>query len=273
MTNEYGEAIPAPGEGRLHVRRAGTGAPVVLLHGAGMDARLWDAVAPDLARHHHVIRYDARGLGRSTPPTTWFSDVTDLRAVLDHCGVERAALVGLSMGGETALDFALAHPERVTSLALVASSLGGHPWPDTPDTAAYGAARRSGDAVEPAALELSVWAALGREAPGGALVERMVTENAERRLVSEAWLPGTQDRDAASRLAEISAPTLVVHGTHDHPEIAVIAGCLVKGVRDAYGEILPGADHYLPLRVPARLTALLLAHLSDAPGGPPGRRR
>ncbi|QNS02420.1 alpha/beta hydrolase [Streptomyces xanthii] len=273
MTNAYGEEIPAPGEGSLHLLRAGTGSPVVLLHGAGMDARLWDAVAPELARHHHVIRYDARGLGRSTPPTTWFSDVTDLSAVLDHCGVERAALVGLSMGGETALDFTLTHPDRVTSLALVASSLGGHIWPDTPDTAAYGAARRSGDAAELAALELSVWAALGREAPGGALIERMVTENAERRLVSEAWLTGTPGHDAASRLAEIDAPALVLHGTHDHPEIAVIADRLTKGIRDAHGETLRAADHYLPLRVPARLAALLLAHLAGPPEGQPGHRR
>lgn len=61
----------------------------MLLHGAGMDSRLWDAIVPELARHHDLIRYDPRGLGRSTPP---------------------AEPVGLSMGGESALDFALAHP-------------------------------------------------------------------------------------------------------------------------------------------------------------------
>ena len=91
-----------------------------------MDSRLWDAIVPELAPHHDLIRYDARGLGRSAPPGKPFSDVEDLRAVLDNFGLDQAALVELSMGGETALDFALAHPDRVTGLALVAASVSGH---------------------------------------------------------------------------------------------------------------------------------------------------
>src|SRR5690242_17574490 len=110
----------------LWTERRGTGAPVVLLHGAGMDSRLWDAVFPALASECDVIRYDARGLGRSASPTGPFSDIGDLRTVLDHFGVERAALVGLSMGGETAIDFTLAHPDRVAALALVGSSVSGY---------------------------------------------------------------------------------------------------------------------------------------------------
>ncbi|MFE0102908.1 alpha/beta fold hydrolase [Streptomyces sp. NPDC059009] len=74
--------IPAPGGGQLWAERGGTGSPVVLLHGAGMDSRLWDAVVPGLSRRHDVIRYDARGLGRSTPPEGPFSDVDD-RSI--HC--------------------------------------------------------------------------------------------------------------------------------------------------------------------------------------------
>ncbi|MGW7249747.1 alpha/beta fold hydrolase [Streptomyces decoyicus] len=117
--------LPAPGGGRLWAERSGTGTPVVLLHGAGMDSRLWDAIVPALARHHDVIRYDARGLGRSTPPDQMFCDIEDLGAVLDYFGLHTAALVGLSMGGETSLDFALAHPERVSALGLVGTSVSG----------------------------------------------------------------------------------------------------------------------------------------------------
>ncbi|MFG2843748.1 alpha/beta fold hydrolase [Kitasatospora sp. NPDC048296] len=101
--------VQTPDGGHLWAERRGAGTPVVLLHGSGMDSRLWDAVVPELSRHHDVIRYDACGLGRSTPPERTFDDVEDLRAVLDHFGLDRAALVGLSMGGETALDFTLAH--------------------------------------------------------------------------------------------------------------------------------------------------------------------
>ncbi|MGG8407224.1 alpha/beta fold hydrolase [Streptomyces sp. 12297] len=253
------------GSGRLWAERDGHGdgtrSPVVLLHGAGMDSRLWDAVVPELARHHDVIRYDARGLGRSTPPDKPFSDVDDLCAVLDHFGLRRAALVGLSMGGETALDFTLAHPERVTALALVGASVSGHVWPQSTELSAYAAARRERSAATLADLELAVWAAMGRTAPGGELIEAMVASNAERRLVSEQHCVVSTGRDAEPHLGEIAVATLVVHGDHDHPEIAAIARRLVTDIPGAHGETIPDADHYLPLRTPERLTRLLLSHL------------
>ncbi len=254
--------VPAPGGGRLWAERTGAGRPVVLLHGSGMDSRLWDAVVPALSRHHDVIRYDARGLGRSAEPEHPFDDVEDLRAVLDHFGLRSAALVGLSMGGETALDFALAHPGRVASLALVGASVSGHDWPPSPETTAYAQARRRGDAAALAELELSVWAAMGRTAPGGELITAMVEENAARRLVSEHFLAGAPERAAEPRLGLITAPTLVVHGDRDHPEIAAIAHRLAADIPGARGHLVPDADHYLPLRTPARLTELLLAHLA-----------
>ncbi|WP_406055573.1 alpha/beta hydrolase [Streptomyces sp. NBC_01077] len=254
--------IPAPGGGRLRAERRGTGGPVVLLHGAGMDARLWDAVVPELVRNHDVVRYDARGLGRSSLPDQPFDDVEDLRAVLDHFGLDRAALVGLSMGGETALDFALAHPGRVSALALVGASVSGHVWPQDPQSSAYDTARRQRDAAALAALELSIWAPLGRTAAGGELIEAMVADNAESRVKSEPFFAHFPDRDAESRLCDIAAPTLVIHGDQDHPEIAAIADRLVAGIPDAHGVVVPDADHYLPLRSPERLVELLLAHLA-----------
>jgi 3-oxoadipate enol-lactonase len=253
-------SIPAPGGGTLWVERQGSGPPVVLLHGAGMDSRLWDAVFPDLARYHAVTRYDARGLGRSSPPEQPHWDVDDLGAVFDHFGIGRAALVGLSMGGETALDFTLAYPERVSTLALIGTSVGGYRWPDTPELAAYTAARRRPDAGRLAELELSIWASMGTATPAGALIAAMVSHNAYRRIVSEG-LARYATTEAVNRLGEIVAPTLIIHGDRDHPEIAAIARLLVREIPGARAETVTGADHYLPLRTPQRLTELLLAHL------------
>lgn len=84
--------VPVSGGGWLWAEHCGTGSPVALLHGAGMDARLWDLTVPALARHHRVVRFDARGLGRSTPPEGPFDDVEDLLAVLDYLGLRQAAL-------------------------------------------------------------------------------------------------------------------------------------------------------------------------------------
>jgi 3-oxoadipate enol-lactonase len=252
--------VTVSGEGSLWAECEGTGHPVVLLHGSGMDSRLWDAVFHPLARRHTVIRYDARGLGRSTTPTEPFRDVEDLRAVLDHLGIRRAALVGLSMGGETSLDFTLAHPERVSALALVGTSVSGHAWPPSAELSAYAMARHARDALRLADLELSIWASMGTAAPGGELIATMVTENARRRTACEHFAV-YPDQDVITRLDQITAPTLVVHGAQDHPEIGTIARQLVNTIPAARLEVVPNADHYLPLRAPAALTDLLLAHL------------
>jgi len=252
------EHVPVPG-GHLWAEKSdGGGAPMVLLHGSLQDSRLWDGVFPELGRHHTVVRYDARGLGRSTPPTAPFSYEDDLLAVLDHFGIERAALVGLSMGGEVALDFTLEHPERVRSLTLVAASASGHDWPQSAELDDYLAANRGDDADRMVEIELALWASLGDRAPGFPAITTMVTENAKLRATVEKGHVLVLPDAAVDHLARITAPTTVVFGDHDHPEIGVIARRLADGIPGARLEVVAGADHYLPLRTPERLTQILL---------------
>jgi 3-oxoadipate enol-lactonase len=252
--------IPVSGGDTLWAERTGAGSPVILLHGAGHDSRLWDAVVPKLAGHQTVIRFDARGLGRSATPTQPFWDVADLLAVQDHFDLGSTALVGLSMGGEAALDFTLAHPERVSALALIGASVSGYDWPDAPGLSAYTAARRDRDAERLAELELAIWAGMGAGAPGHDVIAAMVSENAERRVACEP-LALYPEHDAISCLDQINAPTLIIHGDRDYPEIGAIARLLAHGIPNAHHEVVPNADHYLPLRAPERLASLLLAHL------------
>lgn len=113
--------VPVEG-GTLYYDVRGSGPPVVLLHAGDMDLTMWDPQVGTLARSFRVIRFDARGHGRSTAPRGPYSTVEDLRSLLDHLGVERAHLVGISMGAGVALNFATTHPERVRSLALVSTS-------------------------------------------------------------------------------------------------------------------------------------------------------
>ncbi|MFD7785853.1 alpha/beta fold hydrolase [Streptomyces nojiriensis] len=257
------ELIPVAGGSRIWAERAGDGPPLVLLHGSVHDSRLWDRVFAALARHHTVVRYDARGHGRSTPATAPFRYEDDLLAVLDRFGFRSADLVGLSMGGEVALDFTLEHPARVRSLTLIAASVGGHAWPRSPETDAYAAALSGSDARRIADLELTVWASLGDRAPGFDVIEPMVRENAEARATAEKGRALDPDEDAVGRLDRITAPTTIVVGDHDHPEIGVIAGRLADGIPGARLEVVADSDHYLPLRAPGRLLELLLG-CSDA---------
>ncbi|MEI8412134.1 MULTISPECIES: alpha/beta fold hydrolase [unclassified Kribbella] len=112
---------------------AGPGVPVVLLHPGVGDSRVWDPVMPRLVERHRVVRYDARGYGRSALPTSEFSLVEDLLSVLDQLGLEQVVLVGCSMGGDTALSLALNDPARVRALVLLCPGVSGFPMPDEPE--------------------------------------------------------------------------------------------------------------------------------------------
>lgn len=108
--------------GTLYYETRGSGPDVVLLHGSGMDLTMWDSQVEPFARSFRVIRYDARGHGRSTAPMVPYSMAEDLSLVLDHIGAERAHLVGFSMGASVALDFATTNAARVLTLALISVS-------------------------------------------------------------------------------------------------------------------------------------------------------
>jgi pimeloyl-ACP methyl ester carboxylesterase len=118
-------SIDTPDGVRLSGEQAGTGMPIVLLHGLTATRRYVVMGSRALERSgHRVIAYDARGHGHSSPAPspgayTYELLAEDLRAVLDRLEIERVVLAGASMGAQTALRFALEHPERVLALGLI----------------------------------------------------------------------------------------------------------------------------------------------------------
>jgi 3-oxoadipate enol-lactonase len=112
---------------RLWVEDEGAGPAVVFVHGGLGDSRLWEPEARMLASRFRTVRYDLRFWGRSESPGVEFSPLDDLVGVLDALEIERAALVGLSLGGGIALDVALAHADRVWALAHVVAGVTGRP--------------------------------------------------------------------------------------------------------------------------------------------------
>ena len=114
---------------RIHYEIAGSGAPVVLIHGLCLDLRMWDDQVPALTERYRVVRYDVRGFGKSDQPgRATFRHADDLRALLDDLGIGAAHVVGLSMGGRIALHHALLYPQQTLSLTLVDSALDGYEW-------------------------------------------------------------------------------------------------------------------------------------------------
>ena len=115
---------------RLAYEVTGAGAPVLLVHGFGLDMRMWDPQVEHLAGRFQVVRYDCRGFGASGPfdPAHGYTHAGDLLALLDHLSIGQAVLAGLSFGGRVVMQAALAAPARVRGLALLDAVLDGVPW-------------------------------------------------------------------------------------------------------------------------------------------------
>jgi 3-oxoadipate enol-lactonase len=239
----------------------GDGPPLVLLHPGVGDSRIWDPVWPALAASHRVIRYDARGFGRSPAPQVTFSLLADLIVVLDHYHLDRVAIVGCSQGGGSALALALDQPARVPALVLLCPGIPGYPWPEEePDELEdeYERALDARDVDALAGLMQSVWAAAG---PTPAVMEQL--RSAARAEISSGDLQ-LEDPAVFDRLGEISVPTSLLVGDADYPPLieadrqaaARIPGCELT--------VLPGLDHLPPLRGPDLVLRTIRSTLSRA---------
>jgi len=238
------------GNAVLAAEEHGSGTPPVLLVHAGVtDQRSWASVV-DALLDHRCLTFDARGYGRTTyQPEDGWSAVDDAVAVLDAYGVESAVVVGCSMGGRTALDLALTHPERVRGLVLIGSAVSGAPEIDLEPgleelERRYDEAYEAKDLDRLNDLEAEIWLdgpfQAGRVT--GAARDLFLDMN---RIALEADEPGEQreDADAWKTCSEVACPTLVLIGEHDLAHTHRNAAHLVEQIPGARLVDLPGRAH------------------------------
>jgi len=260
----------APADGTsLYYEVAGEGSPVVLLHPGQGGCVLWDRQFLPFAREHRVIRYDARGFGRSERPNAPFSPYEDLRAVLDALGVARAALVGLSYGGLTSIDFAIAYPARVSALVLVNAGVSGYQYAQLADYfARLRAASEREDQDAWIEVQLEMWFDGPSRTPGQ--VDRAARDEV-RRILSEqvtrnrarGHSPQQRDLGAVDRLSEIRSPTLVVESALDVPDIHTIASLLEDRISGATRVVIENAAHLVTVERPDEFAAAVLPFLRE----------
>lgn len=240
------------GHARLAYSSIGTGDPVLLIHAGVTDRRSWRHLSERLAPDHRVIGYDQRGYGETTYRPGPFSRIADAVAVLDAAGVARAAVVGSSMGGGTAIDLALEHPDRVSRLVLIAPSVSGEaPWLESYPEPVNGliqkleAAEEANDVAEANRLEAWLWLD-GPTSPegrvGGEARELFLTRNGIA-LANEE--PGELIRaePAWERLDRIAVPTLVLSGELDLPDQLPVCQGMAERIPHARLLTLPGVAH------------------------------
>jgi pimeloyl-ACP methyl ester carboxylesterase len=246
---------------RIAWERRGAGAPVVLVHGLGYARWGWEPVADLLAERFEVVLLDNRGIGESDAPPGPYAvaDLTgDVLGVMDAAGLERAHVVGTSLGGMVAQELALTAPERVLRLVLVCTSPGGANAVPMPEQTVRLLAEAP--ALEPAvALRRFVENALAPDAPEK-LVERILGHRIRTAQPLEAWLAQAAAGaafDAWSRLPDLAAPTLVLHGTADRVIDVGNADLLVERIPGARLELFPGCGHLLYWEQPARFVEVV----------------
>jgi 3-oxoadipate enol-lactonase len=244
------------GSPRLALSVAGRGPLVVFLHGIGGNRRAWDAQVEFFSREFTACAWDARGYGDSDdyPGALDFHVFSaDLARVLRHFEAEQAHVVGLSMGGRIARNFALAHPERVKSLVLANTSPGFDAL-SPEQVAAFVEQRRTLDPLAQAKRLL---------APGAPpeAFERLVASL--RALHRECYLKTVEAsvaQDVAAPIERIAAPTLVIGSEHDPLYRIDIARDMARRIPGARLVELPGG-HLSNLEQPERFNATVLQFL------------
>jgi pimeloyl-ACP methyl ester carboxylesterase len=244
-----------------------------MVHAGFVDSRMWDDQWEEFTRSYRGVRFDMRGYGRSSPLEEPVSNREDLGAVLEHLGIERAHLLGCSMGGETIIDFALKHPDMVLSLTLVSAvpggfELQGEPPPNLMEMIA---ALQEGDLERGSELQIRVWVDGMFRQPEqvdpevrrrAAEMNRIFVENA-------TWArsqppPGDQlEPPAIKRLSEIRVPTLVIAGALDHPEILRAVDILASEIKNVRKVILPDSAHLPNMEKPVEFNREVLSFLAE----------
>jgi 3-oxoadipate enol-lactonase len=257
------DRLAVPGS-HLHYEVRGSGPPVVLIHGGNLDAGMWDDDVAALAPRFRVVTYDVRPYGRSGPATPDYAWHEDLRALLDHLKIERAHLVGLSLGARLAINFALAYPSRVDRLVLAGPGVDGWTFAPDPHLPALIAAAKARDAKQATALWLAhpYMAPAMRDPTLAPRLRQLAARNEHiwTQSIGPAVVPSPP---ALTRLGEIRAPTLIMVGTLDLPDIQGTAKRLATDVPGARLEIIEGIGHMVNLEAPDRFRTLVTAFLTS----------
>lgn len=257
------------GKAEIYYEEMGTGKPLIMIHGGLLDRRMWDDQFSLFAGSYRVIRYDARGHGLSKAPSETYSHHEDLKKLLDALKVEKAAIMGLSMGGYIAIDFALAYPDRVSALVLVAPGLTGYEFESEPlkkNNELLTKAAKANDLKMFVEVFQQAWTDGPSRTPEK--VDPAVREKVRQMAAGtlQNWNDESREKRlepaAVGRLAEIRVPTLVVVGDLDMPDILEIVGLIEKNVKGARKEVIKGVAHMVSMERPEEFNRIVLDFLS-----------
>jgi 3-oxoadipate enol-lactonase len=252
---------------RLYYEMAGSGHLLVLIHGFTLDTRMWDDQFEVFAERYQVLRYDLRGFGKSAVPTdTPYTHPDDLHALMTHLGIEHAYIVGLSLGGAVAVDFAVTYPEATDALIPVDAALfGGYEWTVDAHWDRLFVLAKAPEAGLQAAktfwLQHPLFAPAREQPAVAARLAAMVEDYSGWHLVNED--PGhVLEPPAVQRLDTITVPTLAIVGERDVLDFHRVADIMVERIPGAKKIMMPGVGHMANMEDPERFNEIVLGFLA-----------
>lgn len=271
MTHTTGGYLNING-GSIYYEMAGAGHPLVMVHAGVADRRMWDDQWEAFAQHYRVIRFDMRGFGKSDPANAPLCRRRDLRDLLDQLAIERAHLIGCSMGGEVIIDFALEYPDRVSALIPVCAAPSGFEMQGEPPAYLFEmiAAVEAGDLALASELQTRIWVDGPFRQPEqvdphvrqkAATMNLIALQNATM-PIADAQPLDPLTPPAAGRLGELHMPTLVIIGALDHTENARAADYLTTQIPNAQKAVLDHAAHLPSMDQPAAFNRAVLNFLT-----------
>ncbi|MFC1556053.1 alpha/beta fold hydrolase [candidate division KSB1 bacterium] len=256
---------------RLYYEEKGSGRPVIMIHGGMLDRRMWDDQFDLFAEKYRVIRYDVRAHGKSGGADSTFIDSEDLHVLVHQLDIESAAIFGLSMGGQIATDFAIAHPQRVSALILAGASVSGFNNFVSKEIVKH--IENMTKALNEGDFEKWVEVITRAVADGPyrtpsemdqAVREKILTmlEGSKLRwdLRDKAAFP---DPPAIGRLDEIRCPILTLFGDKDFPEVMEISDLFKENVPGTRQVVIPDVAHIINMEKPEEFNRIVMEFLES----------
>jgi pimeloyl-ACP methyl ester carboxylesterase len=260
---------------QLYCETAGKGKPFIMIHAGVADRRQWNNEFKHFARTYKVVRYDMRGYGKSEPADGGFNHMLDLAAVLDALEIrEPVVMMGCSMGGGLALDFALEHPASMRALIMVGSGPSGLDLnvPESPKHALAEKAWKEGDVDLTAELETQLWFDGEGRTPQQVDPEmrKLAFDMDRQALRHEARNLGKRQpnssKPAFDRLEQLIVPVLIIVGAQDQPYAHASADYMMKHIPSTRMVTIEDAAHLANMDHPAEFCTVVEEFLKDLPG-------
>ncbi|MBI5403833.1 MAG: alpha/beta fold hydrolase [Ignavibacteriae bacterium] len=258
------------GNAKIYYEEKGDGVPLIMIHGGFLDRRMWDGQFDYFSNYYRVIRFDVRNHGLTTSGADNFTNYDDLNALMDSLKINKAVVMGLSMGGLITIDFALAHPEKVIALIPVSTGLSGF---DKKDDGWKEFDRNINIEFTKSNVKgaidcmLKAWTDGPDRTPEQ--VDSKVRENVRIMLKSTfdkpdtMRIPGKLNPPANGRLSEIKAPVLTIFGNLDMQGIKNIAGRIENEIIGSRKVEIKGAAHMVNMEFPDEFNETVRMFLNE----------